>query len=214
MIAHHFTVDLEEFFQVSALESEVSRAEWWRFESRLAAPVAQLLDLLARYQARATFFVVGWVASRHADLIRTIARAGHEIASHSWDHARVTMQSPFQFRASIRRTKAELEDITGQPAVMRPGLNNPESALRTPQFLKPFGEPERQQLSEHFTDRHAGIKVAVPPRVVCLLCLVISMFWTVKGQFHEARKRQSSPFGNFAVEDVKQRVHGWNLARR
>ena len=56
MIAHHFTVDLEEFFQVAALESRVPRSEWGHFESRLAAPVAQLLDLLASHHAQATFF--------------------------------------------------------------------------------------------------------------------------------------------------------------
>ncbi|HWC74419.1 MAG TPA: XrtA system polysaccharide deacetylase [Gemmatimonadales bacterium] len=115
MTAHHFTVDLEEYFQVAVFQSRVTRSAWPRIESRLATPVAQLLDLLAEHGARATFFVVGWVAARQRNLIRTIARAGHEIASHSWDHARVTTQSPLQFRTSIRRTKRTLEDITGQP---------------------------------------------------------------------------------------------------
>jgi len=115
MIAHHFTVDLEEFFQVAALESRVRRSEWGHFESRLAAPVAQLLDLLARHHAQATFFVLGWVAARQPALIRAIARAGHEIASHGWDHARVTTQSRFQFQVSVRRTKDLLEEITGEP---------------------------------------------------------------------------------------------------
>lgn len=114
MIAHHFTVDLEEYFQVNAFESRVSRSEWGHFESRLTDPVAELLDLLAQHQARATFFVLGWVAARQEELIRTIARAGHEIASHGWDHARVTTQTPFQFRVSIRRTKDLLEAITGE----------------------------------------------------------------------------------------------------
>jgi len=117
MTAHHFTVDLEEYFQVSAFESRVARSDWARFESRVATQVPQLLDLLARHEAHATFFVLGWVAERHADLIRTIARAGHEIASHGWDHVRVTHQTPAQFRASIRRTKHVLEEITGEPVL-------------------------------------------------------------------------------------------------
>jgi polysaccharide deacetylase family protein (PEP-CTERM system associated) len=87
------------------------------FESRVAPQVAQLLDLLAQHGARATFFVLGWVAERQPDLIRTIARAGHEIASHGWDHARVTEQTPEQFRASIRRSKELLETITGTPVL-------------------------------------------------------------------------------------------------
>jgi len=117
VIAHHFTVDLEEYFQVSAFESRVARSDWTRFESRVAAQVPRLLDLLARHEAHATFFVLGWVAERHPDLIRTIARAGHEIASHGWDHVRVTHQTRAQFRASIHRTKHVLEEITGEPVL-------------------------------------------------------------------------------------------------
>lgn len=116
-MAHHFTIDLEEYFQVSAFQSRVAQSEWERFESRVASQAAQLLDLLARYDARATFFVLGWVAERHADLVRTIARAGHEIASHGWDHERVTHQTPRQFRHSIRRTKDALERISGTPVL-------------------------------------------------------------------------------------------------
>jgi len=62
---------------------------------------------------RATFFVLGWVAQRQAELVRTIARGGHEVASHGWDHVRVTHQTPHQFRESIRRTKHVLEAMTG-----------------------------------------------------------------------------------------------------
>jgi polysaccharide deacetylase family protein (PEP-CTERM system associated) len=113
MIAHHFTIDLEEYFQVSAFASRVARCDWERFESRVTREVGRLLQLLAQHNARATFFVLGWVAQRQAALIRTIARAGHEIASHGWDHARVTDQTRSQFRESVRRTKAVLEEITG-----------------------------------------------------------------------------------------------------
>src|SRR5437773_11141634 len=105
MVRHHFTVDVEEYFQVSAFESTVRRCDWGRFESRRTGSVSRLLDLLARHEARGTFFVVGWVAERHPDLVQRIARAGHEVASHSWDHARVTDQSPSAFRDSVRRAK-------------------------------------------------------------------------------------------------------------
>jgi polysaccharide deacetylase family protein (PEP-CTERM system associated) len=114
---HHFTVDLEEYFQVSAFEPYIARAAWERFESRVARQVGSLLELLDRHTARATFFVLGWVAERHVELVRTIARAGHEVASHGWDHARVTHQTPLQFRTSIRRTKAVLEEISGEPVL-------------------------------------------------------------------------------------------------
>ncbi len=117
MTAHHFTVDLEEYFQVSAFEPHVARAEWDRFESRVVGQVDLLLDLLARHEARATFFVLGWVAQRRPELIRAIAGAGHEIASHGWDHVRVTHQTPRQFRESIRRSKDLLEEITAHPVL-------------------------------------------------------------------------------------------------
>ena len=117
MTVHHFTVDLEEYFQVSAFEPHIARAAWGRFESRVARQVGSLLQLLDQHGAHATFFVLGWVAARHVELVRTIARAGHEIASHGWDHVRVTHQTPRQFRQSIRRAKAVLEDISGVPVL-------------------------------------------------------------------------------------------------
>jgi polysaccharide deacetylase family protein (PEP-CTERM system associated) len=113
-ISHHFTVDLEEYFQVSALEPCVARSAWDGIRPRLLEQVGPLLDMLARHEARATFFVLGWVAERQPELIRRIVAAGHEIASHGWDHVRVTHQTPAQFRDSIRRTKNLLEAITGQ----------------------------------------------------------------------------------------------------
>ncbi|HEY7192133.1 MAG TPA: XrtA system polysaccharide deacetylase [Gemmatimonadales bacterium] len=116
-IEHHFTVDVEEYFQVSAFEPHVSRAQWDRLESRVSRGVDTLLALLERHGAQATFFVLGWIAERHPLLIKAIGAAGHEVASHGLDHRRVTKQSPGQFRESIRRSKAVLEDIVGKPVV-------------------------------------------------------------------------------------------------
>ena len=111
--AHHFTVDVEEYFQVSAFEAVVLRETWKARESRVAESVARLLELLTRHGAGATFFILGWVAERHPGLVREIAAAGHEIASHGWDHRRVTEQTPGEFRTSVQRTKRLLEDLTG-----------------------------------------------------------------------------------------------------
>jgi len=115
--AHHFTIDLEEYFQVSAFEGRVARSDWERLESRVEGQMALLLELLARHEARATVFALGWLAERQPELIRTIAQAGHEIASHGWDHVRVTHQTPRHFRDSVRRSKAVLEDISGSPVL-------------------------------------------------------------------------------------------------
>lgn len=113
-LAHHFTVDVEEYFQVSAFDDLVRRAEWESYPSRVTPAIERLLDLLAQAGARATFFVLGWLAARQPDLVRRIAGAGHEIASHGWDHRRVTRQSALAFRLSVRRAKHQLEDLVGE----------------------------------------------------------------------------------------------------
>lgn len=113
-IRHHFTVDVEEYFQVAAMEPYVERSGWDGIPSRVDVGVNQLLSLLAEYDARATFFTLGWIARKHPGLVRDIANAGHEIASHGWGHERVTTLTPDQFRTSIRDSKRELEEVSGQ----------------------------------------------------------------------------------------------------
>lgn len=112
-VRHHFTVDVEEYYQVSALEPFVPRESWERMESRVALGTDRLLALLDDAGAQGTFFVLGCVAERNAELVRRIVAGGHEIASHGWDHRRVTEQTPEQFRTSVRRSKLLLEDLAG-----------------------------------------------------------------------------------------------------
>lgn len=112
-LRHHFTVDVEESFQVSAMAPYVSRAEWDTLPSRVSMGVALLLALLETNNAVGTFFVLGWIAQKHPALVRQIAAAGHEVASHGWGHEKVTDLSPEAFRDSIRNSKALLESITG-----------------------------------------------------------------------------------------------------
>ena len=114
---HHFTIDVEEYFQVAAFEPYVARADWGRLESRVMRQMEQLLALLARHDVRATCFVVGWLADRQPKVIRAIADAGHEIASHGWEHAKVTTLTPAQFRESVRRSKQVLEAIANAPVL-------------------------------------------------------------------------------------------------
>jgi polysaccharide deacetylase family protein (PEP-CTERM system associated) len=112
-VAHHFTVDVEEAFQVSAMEPHVARADWDSMPSRVDRNTRILLDLLAEYDVRGTFFTLGWIAARHRVLVSDIAAAGHEVASHGWGHERVTQLTPADFRQSVHDSKAILEDITG-----------------------------------------------------------------------------------------------------
>jgi polysaccharide deacetylase family protein (PEP-CTERM system associated) len=111
---HHFTVDVEEYFQVSAFASRIPRETWGRLESRVDRAAECLLELLERHGARATFFVLGWIAERSPGVVRAIANAGHEVASHGWDHARVGDQSLDAFRTAVRQSKGILEDLTGR----------------------------------------------------------------------------------------------------
>jgi polysaccharide deacetylase family protein (PEP-CTERM system associated) len=110
---HFFTVDVEEYFQVKALESVVSREEWLTRPSRLAPSVEVLLTTLDRHGVRATFFVLGWVARHHPQVLRSIVDAGHEIASHGFFHERVTALTPDKFREDVRSSKQVLEDVCG-----------------------------------------------------------------------------------------------------
>jgi polysaccharide deacetylase family protein (PEP-CTERM system associated) len=114
---HFFTVDVEEYFQVRALRSVVSRDEWLSRPSRVAKSIDDLLGCLDRHRVRGTFFVLGWVARNHPEVARSIADAGHEIASHGFWHERVTALERSEFLDDVRSSKCELEDVTGEPVL-------------------------------------------------------------------------------------------------
>lgn len=116
-VAHFFTVDVEEYFQVSAFERLVPRASWPDIASRVHVGVDRLLELLERFGYRGTFFVLGCVAERRPEVVKGIAAAGHEIASHGWGHQRVTTLTPDAFRDDVRRSKALLEDLAAAPVL-------------------------------------------------------------------------------------------------
>ncbi|HEV8600378.1 MAG TPA: XrtA system polysaccharide deacetylase [Gemmatimonadales bacterium] len=112
--AHLFSVDVEEHFQVSAFDRTLSREEWERQPSRVERNTEVLLELLARHDAHATFFTLGWVAERQPALLRRIVVSGHEVASHGWWHRRLTSLTREEFREEARRSKAVLETLTGR----------------------------------------------------------------------------------------------------
>ena len=109
------SVDVEDYFQVSAMEPVVDRADWDGYGSRVMRNVEAVLDLFARHDTQATFFILGWVAERYPGLVRRIAEAGHEVASHGMAHYRVSSQTPEEFREDVRRAKAVIEDAGGVP---------------------------------------------------------------------------------------------------
>ena len=111
------TVDVEDYFQVSAFERYVGRDSWDDRECRVERNVDRILELFDSHGVKATFFTLGWVTERYPEMIRRIVGQGHELASHGWSHVRVTQQQPAEFRQDILRTKALLEDVSGQDVI-------------------------------------------------------------------------------------------------
>ncbi|MGK0299018.1 MAG: polysaccharide deacetylase family protein (PEP-CTERM system associated) [Gammaproteobacteria bacterium] len=109
------TVDVEDYFQVSAFEKHISRDTWDNIPRRVETNTDLILSLFDEHQVKATFFTLGWIAERHPVMLRKISDAGHEIASHGYEHIRVTQHDRNLFRQDITRTKKLLEDITGKP---------------------------------------------------------------------------------------------------
>lgn len=112
-IVNAMSVDVEDYFQVSAFDRVVPRSGWDLMESRVVRNTERLLALFDEQTVRGTFFVLGWVAERYPALLRTIVGQGHEIASHGYGHGLVYDQSIDAFRDDIRRSKAVIEDACG-----------------------------------------------------------------------------------------------------
>ena len=113
-LVNALSVDVEDYFQVSALAPLIGRGSWEKRECRVERNVDRLLSLFSDRGARATFFALGWIAERYPQLVRQIVGAGHELASHGYGHLRCNEQQPQDFLADIRRTKGLLEDLGGK----------------------------------------------------------------------------------------------------
>lgn len=114
-VLNALTVDVEDYFHVQALERVVTRDSWDEREARVERNTDEALAIFAEADRKATFFMLGWVARRHPGLVRRIAAAGHEVASHGAEHVRVDRHTPASFAADIATTKRLLEDIAGMP---------------------------------------------------------------------------------------------------
>jgi len=112
-IANALTIDVEDYFMVSAFADIVRFDEWHKYESRIEKNTHKILNLLDEHKVQATFFVLGWVAERHPELIRDIHSRGHEIACHSYNHMLIYHLTRAQFREDVYTAKSILEDITG-----------------------------------------------------------------------------------------------------
>lgn len=178
---HHLTVDVEEFFHSTTLTELVPQARWNAMPRRAPEVVDWLLAELEGRGACATFFVLGWLAEREPAMVERIARAGHEVAGHTWDHRKVTEQSPEEFRISVRRTRDLLEDLTGAPVFgfrapsfsIGPGMewaldvlleegHRYDSSLFPISMHPGYGYPGAER-DVHVIERPAGPITEVPP---------------------------------------------------
>ena len=116
-ITNALTIDVEDYFQVSAFDRHISRDDWERRECRVERNVDRILEMLAEHGIKATFFTLGWIAERYPQVVRSIVAQGHELASHGYGHHRVTDLTPAAFDADIRRAKSILEDLCGTAVV-------------------------------------------------------------------------------------------------
>jgi len=122
------TVDVEDYFHVSAFDGVVPRHRWEQLESRVSANTERLLAIFEEFGVRATFFVLGWVAERFPELVRRIAALGHEVASHGYAHRLVYDQTPQTFRDDVRRAKSLLERAADSPVL---GYRAPSYSVTT-----------------------------------------------------------------------------------
>jgi polysaccharide deacetylase family protein (PEP-CTERM system associated) len=113
-IVNALTIDVEDYFQVSAFASHIARGRWDAMECRIERNVDCILGLLGDARATATFFALGWIAERYPHVLKRIADAGHELASHGFEHERASEQPRAEFLADIRLAKAIIEDVVGQ----------------------------------------------------------------------------------------------------
>lgn len=108
------TVDVEDFFHVSAFESIITPDQWQEYQPRVDANTRRLLDMFAKANVKSTFFTLGWVAERYPELIKEIHAQGHEVASHGYAHRRASEQTREEFYADVKRSKDHLEDLIGE----------------------------------------------------------------------------------------------------
>jgi polysaccharide deacetylase family protein (PEP-CTERM system associated) len=163
-----FTVDVEDYYHVTAFASSVDKVQWTQFESRVERNTHRVLDLLDQYDVRGTFFVLGWVAEREPRLVREIHDRGHEVACHGYSHDLVYDQQPEVFRQETIRSKRCVEDIIGAEVL---GYRAASYSItrRSLWALDILVELGFRYDSSIFPIKHDRYGIASAPRFPCLL---------------------------------------------
>lgn len=158
-----FSVDVEDWFQVNAFESSVSRSGWDSYESRVERNTYRLLELMSESGAHGTFFTLGWVAERCPALLRAVVDGGHEVASHGFWHQRIPTITESDFREDVRSAKRALEDCCGQRVI---GYRAPSFSLTddVPWAARILVEEGHEYDSSRFPIRRSGYGTATGAR--------------------------------------------------
>jgi len=140
-ISNYLTIDVEDYFQVSAFEDIINPRDWDIMEQRVVRNTEKVLTLLADHQTKATFFIVGWIAERYPQLVRNIHNQGHSIGAHSYWHRKIYDLTPEEFRADTRQVKTLLESIIGEPVLgyRAPSYSITKKSLWALDILKELG---------------------------------------------------------------------------
>jgi polysaccharide deacetylase family protein (PEP-CTERM system associated) len=162
-VVNAMTIDVEDYFHVSAFEGVVARDRWDQLESRVCANTERLLRIFQAHDVRATFFVLGRVAEQFPALVADIVAAGHEIASHGYDHRLVYQQTSSAFREDVRRAKGQLEALSGRAVE---GYRAPSYSItaRTPWAFDVLIEEGHRYDASVFPIRHDRYGIPDAPR--------------------------------------------------
>jgi polysaccharide deacetylase family protein (PEP-CTERM system associated) len=163
VIVNALTIDVEDYFQVSAFAPYIQRSEWETMPCRIEQNIDRILALLSETNVKATFFTLGWIAERYPELVRRVAQSGHELASHGFSHQRATEQKRDEFLADICLAKAILEDISGHAV---DGYRAPSFSIgpSNPWASECIGEAGYRYSSSVYPIRHDHYGVPDAPR--------------------------------------------------
>ena len=158
-----FSIDVEDYFQVSALAPHFPRDTWDQQPCRVEQNIDRMLGMLDDADSKATFFTLGWVAERYPAMVKRIVAGGHELASHGYGHQRASDLSRTEFSDDITRAKTILEDLAGQPVIgyRAPSFSIGENNLWT---LDSLGEAGYEYSSSIYPIRHDHYGMPNAPR--------------------------------------------------
>ncbi|MGH7797284.1 MAG: XrtA system polysaccharide deacetylase [Candidatus Binatia bacterium] len=140
-VVNALTFDVEDYYHVEAFQAVIRREDWDGYEPRVHNSTLKILDLLARHNIQATFFILGWVAEHTPGVVKEIQAAGHEIGSHGYNHQLIYQQTPEEFAADLRRSLEIIEGITGRKVLgfRAPSFSVTKRSLWAIEILQSFG---------------------------------------------------------------------------